>query len=237
MISAPRRRRTAAVVLAVALVLSACTRPTDPTAGQLALERSLTAYATAGLLNGRLLASRSATATLEAWCREHGLADPPTVVATRVNQNEKPPTEQQRAELQVGPDEPVRYRSVLLSCGERQLSHAENWYVPSRLTPEMNHALDTTNTPFGKVVAPLQPTRTTQDMRQLWEVLPDGWESRPAAELRDWAARHQDVIRYVEDREMFRHVAVLSRRGDNLPIAQVHETYVMGGLLFHAEAR
>ncbi|MGC1270482.1 MAG: hypothetical protein WA842_07805, partial [Croceibacterium sp.] len=35
------------------------------------------------------------------------------------------------------------------------LSQAHNWYVPARLTPEMNRTLATTETPFGTVVTPL----------------------------------------------------------------------------------
>jgi len=44
---------------------------------------------------------------------------------------------------------------VRLTCGDAVLSVAHNWYVPARLTPKMNHALETSDTPFGKVVAPL----------------------------------------------------------------------------------
>lgn len=36
------------------------------------------------------------------------------------------------------------------------LSVAWNWYVPARLTPAMNETLRATDTPFGKVVAPLR---------------------------------------------------------------------------------
>ena len=36
----------------------------------------------------------------------------------------------------IGPDEPVAYRHVRLRCGDHVLSEADNWYVPSRLTPE-----------------------------------------------------------------------------------------------------
>lgn len=35
------------------------------------------------------------------------------------------------------------------------LSVAHNWYVPNRLEPHMNHTLETTDTPFGRVVGPL----------------------------------------------------------------------------------
>lgn len=222
-----------ALVAAVVLIAVFARAPQQP-AAQAPLERSLSVYAAAGLLNAEVLASRSATATLETWCRDHGLAQPPTVVATRVTTVDKPPTEQQRAELKVGADEPVRYRNVRLSCGERLLSEAENWYVPSRLTAEMNQILDSSDTPFGKVVAALTPTRTTLDMQILWEVLPQGWENLPRQELRQWAARHQDIVGHDEGRDMFRHVAVLTRESDDLPIAEVFETYQMGALRFLA---
>ncbi len=46
-----------------------------------------------------------------------------------------------------------------LSCGGKVLSIAHNWYVPARLTPEMNRILDSTDTPFGRVAASLRFTR------------------------------------------------------------------------------
>ena len=63
--------------------------------------------------------------------------------------------------LQVGAAEPVRYRRVRLACGDQILSDADNWYVPARLTAEMNHTLDETDTPFGAVVKPLDFRRRT----------------------------------------------------------------------------
>lgn len=60
-----------------------------------------------------------------------------------------------RSALGVGPDEPVMFRHVQLLCGTAVLSDAKNWYVPSRLAPAMNAALETTETPFGTVVRPL----------------------------------------------------------------------------------
>lgn len=47
------------------------------------------------------------------------------------------------------------FRHVQLLCGTAVLSDAKNWYVPSRLAPAMNAALETTETPFGTVVRPL----------------------------------------------------------------------------------
>jgi hypothetical protein len=50
---------------------------------------------------------------------------------------------------------------VRLACGAQVLSHADNWYLPARLTPEMNRQLDQTETPFGTVVRPLDFHRET----------------------------------------------------------------------------
>ena len=127
-------------------------------------------------LNAEILGSRSATYTLEAWCAIHHMAGDPKLTAVRVRGIDKPPEEAQRRRLQVGQDEPIAYRRVRLTCGDHVLSDADNWYVPSRLSPEMNHTLETTDIPFGKVVAPLQPTRQTFAAEVLWKVLPPGWE-------------------------------------------------------------
>ena len=89
-------------------------------------------------LNAELLSHPSATLTLDQWCATHRLASPPRVVAERVRNAEKPVTAEQRALLGVVPTESVRSRRVRLHCGEHVLSEADNWYVPSRLTPEMN---------------------------------------------------------------------------------------------------
>ena len=110
-------------------------------------------------LRGRILHSDSATAVLEAWCAEKGLADGARLVARREIGAEKAPTAEQRARLGVGPDETVRYRHVRLACGDRVLSEADNWYVPARLTGDMNAALDGSDVPFGRVVRPLAPVR------------------------------------------------------------------------------
>lgn len=116
-------------------------------------------------LRSRILAAHSATFALESWCADYKLAGDPHLVAERVAGADKPLTAAQRARLAIGPDEPVRYRRVRLACGDRVLSEADNWYVPARLTPEMNATLDTTRTPFGRVVRPLAPVRNTVEVR------------------------------------------------------------------------
>ncbi|MDF2384717.1 hypothetical protein JMG10_24810 [Nostoc ellipsosporum NOK] len=104
-------------------------------------------------LRQELLAAGSATAVLQRRC-----AVPIRAEVDRAER--KSPTAEQRAHLEVGPDEPVAYRSVVLRCGAAALSIAENWYVPARLTPEMNAAL-AGDAPFGAVIRPLAPSRRT----------------------------------------------------------------------------
>ena len=127
-------------------------------------------------LNADLLAHDSATLTIERWCADHRLADPARIVAERVSDADKPASAEVRAALDVKPDEPLGYRRVRLKCGDHVLSEADNWYVPARLTPEMNHVLETTDTPFGKAVAALHFRRHTLSADLLWRPLPKGWE-------------------------------------------------------------
>src|SRR5215212_12238755 len=98
-------------------------------------------------INGEILASSSATRSLEQWCGEHHMADEPKIVARRVTGVEKAPSAEQLQRLGVKDASEVRYRRVELHCGAHLLSEADNWYVPARLTAEMNALLDATDTP------------------------------------------------------------------------------------------
>ena len=98
----------------------------------------------------------SATLALEQWCGRRGIMETPHIEAVQQDDaDQMPATPAIRAALHVENDEPVRVRHVRLTCGQTVLSDARNWYVPARLTPDMNRTLDTTRTPFGKVVAPI----------------------------------------------------------------------------------
>jgi chorismate-pyruvate lyase len=130
-------------------------------------------------LNADLLSHDSATLTLERWCGAHALAPQAQLLAHQVHGPDKPLPADLRAELGIGADEPVHYRRVQLACGEHVLSEADNWYVPSRLTAAMNQQLETTDTPFGKVVMPLKFRRKTLSAQLLWSPLPSGWEMQP----------------------------------------------------------
>jgi chorismate-pyruvate lyase len=169
-------------------------------------------------LNAQVLASRSATQTLEVWCRDHQLAKEPAITAELVRGAAKAPTAEQRQRLQVTPQAEVKYRRVQLRCGNRILSEADNWYVPDRLTAAMNRLLDTTRTPFGKVVQPLEPYRQTFAVKLLWSPLPDGWERGSIASPTGTAG-----VLAIPD-ALFEHRAVLYTR-EHKPFSEVDEIY------------
>jgi hypothetical protein len=114
-------------------------------------------------LQADLKGPSSATQVLTQWCADRKLAEPAVIRAVR-DHAEVPASAQTRALLQAAPDEVLRYRRVKLTCGTHVLSEADNWYRPSRLTPEMNNMLDTTDTSFGTVVKPLNFHRDTLAM-------------------------------------------------------------------------
>jgi hypothetical protein len=174
--------------------------------------------------NADLLAHDSATLTIERWCADHRLADPPRIVAERVTDGAKPASAEVREALDVKPDEPLGYRRVRLKCGDHVLSEADNWYVPARLTPEMNHVLETTDTPFGKAVAALHFRRRTLSADLLWRPLPKGWEMGATPAPKEAGALT------IPD-HVLEHRAVLSTP-DGEPFSEVVETYTGEVLAF-----
>jgi hypothetical protein len=202
-------------------------------AGVLAAERApwpdsfvgrLEALALIESLNADLLSHDSATLTLERWCADHRLADPALIVAERVRDVDQVASAEVRATLDVKPDEPLGYRRVRLKCGGRVLSEADNWYVPARLTPEMNHLLETTDTPFGKAVGALRFRRHTLSAGLLWRPLAKDWEMGAATAQDDKGALA------VPD-HVLEHRAVLSLP-DGEPFSEVVETYTGEVLAF-----
>ena len=177
-------------------------------------------------LNADLLSHDSATLTLDRWCAAHHLAPAPVkVVAQRDRTVDKPATADHRRALGVSEREPLRYRRVKLVCGAHVLAEADNWYVPSRLTPDINRQLDTTDIAFGRAASPLHFQRRTLSAKLLWSPLPDGWELAPAA-LPDAGAPALAVPHGVLE-----HQAVLTLP-DGTPISEVVETYTERVLAF-----
>ena len=165
-----------------------------------------------------ILGDDSATHALERWCGEHKLADEARVLARVLSTDDPGAGADVRGRLEVGPDEPLRYRRVELRCGARVLSVAENWYVPARLTPAMNAELEHGDTPFGKVVRPLEPYRRTFRIEQLWSPLPEGWDRGASRGDAGADAALQIPAALVEHRALLYSSA-------HRPFSEVHETY------------
>lgn len=187
--------------------------------------------AAAELAQARVLANSSATAALQTWCDEHKLAPAGTKIAATVESTQKPPTPHQRTDLGVSADEPVSYREVRLTCGPVLLSEAENWFVPGRLTPAMNHQLATTDTPFGVVVKPLGATRVPLTTTFSDKFLPPHWETLDDAALTEWASAHP-ITRGDPSETLFTNEAVLRFGPDSKAISEVRENYKEGLLAF-----
>jgi chorismate-pyruvate lyase len=174
-------------------------------------------------LNADLLSHDSATLILEGWCAAHRLAAPAKIVAERVRGADKQATGELRALLHVDDSEPISYRHVRLRCGTHILSEADNWYVPSRLTPAMNAMLETTDTPFGHAVQALSFQRHTILAKLLWSPLPDGWEMNGAGPEKHGALKIPSAI--------LEHRAVLNLP-DGVPFSALVETYTSAVLDF-----
>ena len=188
----------------------------------------LEALALVQTLNAEILACRSATFTLEKWCADHRLSGTvePKIVARQMDAKARPATAEQRQRLDVGPSEEIKVRHVQLLCGDRVFSEADNWYVPARLTAEMNRLLETTTTPFGKAVQDLHPYRRTFAAIVLWQPLPEGWETKPLAN----PPKDSGTSLSIPD-ALFEHRAVLYTEAGK-PFSEVDEVYQHGLLDF-----
>ena len=179
-------------------------------------------------LNVELLSHDSATLTLDHWCADHRLASPARIVAEPVGGAYQAPMDEQRQLLGVSATEPIRYRRVRLICGSRVLSEADNWYVPARLTPEMNRVLDSTDTAFGRAVQALEFRRRTLSAKLVWSPLPQDWEM--GAPLPERRGATLTIPHQVPE-----HRAVLTLP-DGTPFSVVVETYT-GEVLAFPEPR
>ena len=101
-----------------------------------------------------------------------------------------------RERLGVEADTPLGFRRVQLMRGDVVLSRADNWFVPERLTVEMREALTDSDTPFGVVIARLEPTRETLSCERLAgdpmvrvQALVRAGDGTPVAEVMETYAR------------------------------------------------
>ncbi len=152
-------------------------------------------------LSDRILAGPTATAALLDWCERHGIAEGPIRVVHLRGHRRPDPGQAAREALQLDADERLAYRSVQLLRGDVPLAWAENWFVPDRLPAPIGRALESSDVPFGRVVAPLWPRRRNLAVRFI------GLETRGRSGA-----------------TVLEHEAVLSDRHGR-PLCLVHERY------------
>lgn len=196
-------------------VLVAASAPASAQEAQSPYVQRLRLLAQLQTLNAELLSHDSATAVLQALC-DRRQADAPRILARRAAAPDDPNAAAvARRQLGVAANEPIRLRRVELTCGDDVLSRADNWYLPGRLTTEMNSQLDTTQTPFGVVVGPLRFQRRTLSSRLLFQPLPRGWEAHGELQFDGPAVPPPQVLQ---------HRAVL-QTPDGRPFSLLVETY------------
>lgn len=164
-------------------------------------------------LRHEIRVAASATQVLDRWCNSHHMAPAGAVIAEKIANKPVPATEQLRRALQLKASDRVQLRHVRLRCNGHILSVARLWYVPSRLSASMEASLQQTDTPFGKVLAPMHLDRKSAGSSSAWLAK----AGRPAAKA--------------PPRILFSQRALMSR-ADGLPIAYVVEDYQRGLLGF-----
>ena len=123
-------------------------------------------------LRDEISEAASATQVLDRWCASHHMAPAGAVIAEKIANKPVSATAQLRRTLQLKASDSVQLRHVRLLCSGHILSVARLWYVPSRLPASMEASLQQTDTPFGKVVAPLHLDRQSTGSSSAW--LPNG---------------------------------------------------------------
>jgi hypothetical protein len=117
-----RRRLIVALPFLCAVILSRLALAETALAWPDTFLARVEALAVVETLNATLLATRSATFTLDKWCADHKLSNETKIRARLVREAVKPITQEQRCRLQIDDSEPVKYRHVELTCGDRVLS-------------------------------------------------------------------------------------------------------------------
>lgn len=153
-------------------------------------------WAQINALNDALLSQASATAVLQALCDRRDGASPPIRARKLRIPEVADDLRAVRRELDAADDEPVCHRRVELTCGDVVLSHADNWYLPNRLSDEMNRRLLATEAPFGVVVAALAFERCTLSSEVLFDPLSTGCDAHTAHDPRSISSTPEHVLQH-----------------------------------------
>lgn len=197
------------------LVAAGLTAPLIAGLGSAAARQAATPQSIAEIsaLRDEIGMAASATQVLDRWCTSHHMAPAGAVIAEKIANKTVPATARLRRMLQLTASDRVQLRHVRLRCNGHILSVARLWYVPSRLPASIEASLQQTETPFGKVVAPMHLGRQSAGSSSAW--LPK--EGAPTAKT--------------PPHILFSQRALMSRAA-GLPIAYVVEDYQRGLLGF-----
>ncbi len=156
-------------------------------------------------LNSHILEASTVSQGLETWCQAQrigGGGGTLQAAVLSVRRGTAPFDDTVHAEI--GNVGGLVHRQVKLVRGGLVLAVADVWYAEDRLTPEMRDMLETTNIPFGWVVAPLLPVRQnfaviTQDFEGGWH---NALDHKPILEHRAYLTSDADLALAVT-REVF----------------------------------
>jgi chorismate-pyruvate lyase len=159
-------------------------------------------------LSERILCAKSATRELELWCRQHRIGNG-RIVAFVKNDTSLQELDDESLDVlnYLEARRLAKFRHVKLATEGIVVVDALNWYLPTNLTPAMNQQLQTTDIPFGHVVAPLHPWRHTFFVRRC---MPDQLAERSSADTCRIAFEHHAVV----------------RAASGAPLAVVHERFL-----------
>jgi len=224
------RAREVACVLT--LLLSASTGAAAPTASTTPTSASwptdvmarLEATALLQSLNVELLTSDSEQQTLGRWCSSHGLVSNPQISIERVLDAEERPTEAQRKMLATSAKEPIRHRKVQVLCGATVLLEADDWYLPSRVSAQVNALIESTALPFETAQIG-HFRRRIVSATILWPQLPELWGLGT-----EESATESQAMRPPPARVLTHHVLVTLP--DGTPFGEAKENYMRSVLAF-----
>lgn len=174
-------------------------------------------------LNVELLTGDSEKQTLEHWCVSHRLVSNPQIAIERVLDAEELPTEAQRKMLATAEKEPVRHRKVRVRCGSSVLLEADDWYLPSRVSPQVNALLEGTELPLQRAVQIAHFKRRTLSATLLWPQLPELGELGSAKGVTE-----SQAIGPLPARVLTHHVLLMLP--DGRPFGEIQANY-MGNVL------
>ena len=98
-------------------------------------------------------------AALTAWCAAQRVGEPATFAAERFADPYPGKTSPIYKLLQLGPDDALVARNLILKCGSTDMAVVYTWYAPTRLTAEVDSALADSDAPFEPLAAPMRVTR------------------------------------------------------------------------------